>query len=122
MSGGRFNYTNDSLSSEMFNYLSPSYGQSEFDLADQARRINPLKDRQVSELCWDLLCLIHSFDWMISGDTGEESYSEYLSYFKKKWLKTPPEELVKREVDKTIAELKADLYDEFGIMECVDVE
>ena len=122
MSGGRFNYTNDSLSSEMFNYLSTSYGQSEFDLADQARRINPLKDRQVSELCWDLLCLIHSFDWMISGDTGEESYAEDLRYFKKKWLKTPPEELVKREVDKTIAELKADLYDEFGIMECVDGE
>ena len=45
MNGGRFNYTNDSLSSEMFNYLSPSYGQSEFDLADQARRINPLKGR-----------------------------------------------------------------------------
>lgn len=67
MSGGRFNYTNDCLSSEMFSYLSPSRGQSEFDLADQARRINPLKDRQVSELCWDLLCLIHSFDWMISG-------------------------------------------------------
>lgn len=122
MSGGRFNYTNDSLSSEMFNYLSPSYGQSEFDLADQARRINPLKDRQVSELCWDLLCLIHSFDWMISGDTGEESYAEDLRCFNKKWLKTPPEELVKREVDKTIAELKADLYDEFGIMECVDGE
>ena len=59
---------------------------------------------------------------MISGDTGEESYEEDLRYFKKKWLKTPPEELVKREVDKTIAELKADLYDEFGIMECVDGE
>ena len=122
MSGGRFNYTNDSLSSEMFNYLSPSRGQSEFDLADQARRINPLKDRQLSELCWDFLCLSHSFDWMISGDTGEESYEEDLRYFKKKWLKTPPEELVKREVDKTIAELKADLYAEFGITEGVDGE
>lgn len=120
MSGGCFNYTNDCLSNEMFNYLSPSRGQSEFDLADQARRINPLKDRQVSELCWDLLCLIHSFDWMISGDTGKESYEEDLRYFKKKWLQTPPEELVKREADKTITELKADLYAAFGITEGID--
>lgn len=120
MSGGRFNYTNDNLSSEMFHYLSPLRGQSEFDLADQARRINPLKDRQVSELCWDLLCLIHSFDWMISGDTGEDSYEEDLRYFKKKWLKTSPDELVKREIDKTIAELKEDLYAEFGIREDAD--
>lgn len=84
MGGERFNYTNDSLPSEMFNYLGPSYDQSEFDLADQARRINPLKDRQVSELCWDLLCLVHSFDWMISGDTREESYEEDLRYFSKR--------------------------------------
>ena len=39
-----------------------------------------------------------------------------------KWLKTLPEELVRREVNKPIAELKADLCDEFGIMECVDGE
>lgn len=105
MSGGRFND------------LSPSYGEDGFNLADQARRINPLKDRQVSELCWDLLCLIHSYDWMASGDTGEECYEEDLRYFKEKWLKPSSTQLAKREVDKTIAEHKEDLYAEFGIKE-----
>lgn len=120
MSGGRFNYLDGSLASEMFNYLSPSYGKSGFGLADQARRINPLKDRQVSELCWDLLCLIHSFDWMVSGDTCEETYAEDLKYFKEKWLQVLPADLTKREVDKTVAELKEDLYAEFGIEEGKD--
>ena len=41
MSGGCFNYLDGRLASEMFNYLSPSYGKSGFGLADQARRINP---------------------------------------------------------------------------------
>lgn len=120
MSGGRFNYLDGSLASEMFNYLSPSYGKSGFGLADQARRINPLKDRQISELCWDLLCLIHSFDWMVSGDTCEETYAEDLKYFKEKWLQVSPANLIKREVDKTVAELKEDLYAEFGIEEDKD--
>lgn len=117
MSGGHFNYMNDSLAYEMFNYLSPSYGEDGFSLADQARRINPLKDRQVSELCWDLLCLIHSYDWMVSGDTGEDCYEEDLRYFKEKWLKPTSKQLAKREIDKTMAELKDDLYAEFGIKE-----
>lgn len=34
MSGGRFNYLDGSLASEMFNYLSPSYGKSGFVLAE----------------------------------------------------------------------------------------
>ena len=120
MSGGHFNYMNDTLANEMFGSLSPDYGKSGFELADQARRINPMKDKQVSELCWDLFCLMHSFDWMISGDTGDETYEADLRYFKDKWLKATPEILAKREVDKSLAELKEDLYNEFGFKEDVD--
>ena len=32
MSGGRFNYLDGSLASEMFNYLSPSYGNLCYDM------------------------------------------------------------------------------------------
>lgn len=79
-----------------------------------------MKDKQVSELCWDLFCLMHSFDWMISGDTGDETYEADLRYFKDKWLKATPKILAKREVDKSLAELKEDLYNEFGFKEDVD--
>ena len=63
MSGGRFNYENDSLMSEMFDFL------EEGDPIP-----NVLEDREISELTYDLLTLIHDYDWYASGDTGKQDY------------------------------------------------
>lgn len=49
MSGGRFNYLDGRLASEMFNYLSPSYGKSGFGLADQATVLRLIPPRLTRE-------------------------------------------------------------------------
>ncbi len=122
MSGGKFDYKNDSLSNELFGWdVSTHYGIGESKLytefVAQARRINPMRDRLLSELVYDVFCLLNSLDYWLSGDTSESQYRADVKQFKKKWLKSPSEELVTREIEHTTAELqntldtlKADLY------------
>ena len=56
-------------------------------------------DRIISELVFDVFCLLHSFDWYKSGDTEEEDYLEDVKFFKKKWLKPMSEARVRAIVD-----------------------
>ena len=100
MSGGCFNYSNDSVCNEIFGWrLSPDYGERGFSKSAAARRMNPLGDRIISELVFDVFCLLHSFDWYKSGDTEEEDYLEDVKFFKKKWLKPMSEARVRAIVD-----------------------
>ena len=74
MSGRRFRYDNDTLCREVFNWsLNPEYGLGKHPdyvtSVKAARRINPMKDTVISEMLYDMFCLIHSFDWAESGDT-----------------------------------------------------
>lgn len=109
MSGGRWNYSNDYLASDMFGEY-PTYGEKGFSAYKEARRTNPLLDKQLSELVWDVFVVLHSCDWYRSGDICEEGYLEDVKYFKDKWLNKSAENLVKDEIDKSIDELKEDLY------------
>jgi hypothetical protein len=116
MSGGHWYHSNDSACHEIFDWkLSPDYGQQGFEQAMAARKLNPLEDKQLSELCWDMFCLLHSYDWYASGDTGEERYREDVKYFKDKWLNVNHEDRVKQEIDKCITETKEELYATFNI-------
>ncbi len=122
MSGGKFDYKNDSLSNELFGWdVSTHYGIGESKLYNefvaQARRTNPMRDRVLSELVYDVFCLLNSLDYWLSGDTSESQYRDDVKKFKKKWLKSPSKELVTREIEHTTTELqnildtlKADLY------------
>lgn len=111
MSGGHFDYLNDRTANEIFGYcLYPDYGGDGFGKAKAARKINPLEDKQLSELCWDMFCLLHSFDWYVSGDTDEENYLADVHHFKDKWLKKNNWELIKREIDLTIQEAREEIY------------
>lgn len=100
MSGGRFSYLDSSLKSEIFGWT------------DKPR--NVFEDREISELVWDVLDLIHDFDWYASGDTGEENYLSRKADFKKKWLDNRGVR-VRRIIDETIQECKAELYATYGI-------
>lgn len=87
MSGGFWNYRNGDLASEIFGWhMNCHYGKEGFNQASIARRNNPLGDREISELTWDLLCLLHSYDYYNSGDIGKDTYEKDLKYFKKKWF------------------------------------
>lgn len=116
MSGGHWEYRNDYLADDIFGWsISPDYGEDGFKKARKARSINPLEDKQLSEMLWDMLCLLHSYDWYASGDTCEETYRKDVAYFKKKWLKASAEEQTRREIDETIEEARKELYRTFGI-------
>lgn len=121
MSGGYFNYSNDYLANDIY-WHTPNYGEKGFSLSVDARRKNPFEDKQISELIWDVFCLMHSFDWYRSGDTGQEDYMEDVQYFKNKWLGKTRKEITKREIDLSIHELKEELYKTLDVngLETVD--
>ena len=113
MSGGRWNYENDNACREVFGWsISADYDLAHPDtmaMSKIARRLNPLEDRAISELVYDVFCLLHSHDWYASGDTGEETYRADLKYFKKKWLSKTSATITRREVNEMIDEFRADI-------------
>lgn len=116
MSGGHWTYSNDTAARDIFGWaIDVNYGEKGFKQAAIARKINPLEDKQLSELCWDLFCVLHSYDWYKSGDCCEETYRKDVEYFKNKWLKTSRKALERCEVDKAIEEAKEEVYRSLGI-------
>ena len=89
MSGGHFNYSNDTAAREIFGYgVIMGYGLE--DLQREAKQVandNPLEDHEISELVYDVFCLLHSFDWYREGDTDYEVYQKDVAFFKNKWLR-----------------------------------
>ena len=125
MSGGRWNYNQCNLGYDMFPGCDVCYGLGDDEKSKYrnytesvklARKLNPMEDRQLSELVFDVLCLIYSADWYKSGDTCEDIYREDVKFFKEKWLKVNPD-TVKDEIRKSVQELKEELYVTFGIQE-----
>ena len=103
MSGGYFNYLDSQLKSEIFGW------------AD--RYSNVFEDKQISALVWDILDLIHEFDWYKSGDNGRDTYLQAKNDFKKKWLSDNSTERTKMFVDEALVDLKKELYETFDIKE-----
>lgn len=99
MSGCRFDYKEFTLKDEIFGYTD--------------KPENVFGDKEISELVWDVLYFIHNFDRYCSGDTGEEDWIESKSAFKAKWLKSSPEDRVKRIIDNSMQELRHELYKTF---------
>ena len=99
MSGGRFEYKDLSLKDEIFNY------------ADKPT--NAFEDREISELVWDVLDLIHNYDWYASGDTCKETWLKEKQAFKKKWLGNNRGLRVRRIIDEAIKETRQELYETF---------
>ena len=102
MSGGHFEYLDSRLKDEIFGY------------EDKVK--NVFEDREISELVFDVLDLIHEFDWYYSGDTGKETYLEAKAKFKKKWFSSRGVR-IKRTIDTAIDEVRAELYETYGIEE-----
>lgn len=98
MSGGHFDYKDMALKDEMFGW--------------KDKPTNVLQDRELSELTFDLLDVIHEYDWYICGDTNEETYLKAKDKFKKKWLSNRGIN-VKRIVDDAVNDLRLELYESF---------
>lgn len=122
MSGGRWDYKNDSFGREFFDWAAEiDYGLGTDPKLEEGRRIarimNPLKDKQLSELLYDMLCLIHSADWYFSGDTGEDTYKADVKWFKDKWFKQDGKQISKMFVNICLDDLRDELYNTLGITE-----
>ena len=95
MSGGAFDYQQRNLAYELFGWrLTVDYGEDGHAQSKEARKVNPMNDRELSELVWDVLCLIHSLDWCKSGDTGDGDYASDVKWFKDKWLPRTQEDVI----------------------------
>jgi len=117
MSGGHWNYVNDSLAGEVFGYnIDISCGlDSDEHEKNQARVIqqNPLKDLEISALFYDVFCLLHSYDMAISGDVNESVYWNDVTEFKKRWMKMNREAQMLKIIDICTENLQKSLYQTF---------
>lgn len=100
MSGGHYNYLSYTLANEL-NFPSGSYGigtgkYSSYDQeVKETRAINPMCDKELSEMMYDVDCLLHSLEWWQSGDIGEERYFADVKAFKEKWFCRYSEQSIK---------------------------
>ena len=99
MSGGRFNYADCNLKSEMFGWVDEPY--------------NVMEDDEISELVWDVLELIRVFDYYRCSDTDRDTYIKRKNEFKKKWFGNRKIRL-EQIVDKKIEQLKEEVKEMIG--------
>ena len=118
MSGGHWEHKNDNACGEIFGWdIYPVYdlGSREYKICSQvARNMNPLEDFEISDLIYDVFCLLHSYDWYRSGDNWEETYRKDVEYFKEKWFKSSRAERMKEYVDSAVSELRQNLLQIIG--------
>ena len=74
MSGGHWDYANDTLAGEVLGYdYYFDYGlnsERHNKCFKKAVREHPLEDPEISALVFDVFCLLHSYDWAVSADTS----------------------------------------------------
>ena len=89
MSGGILKYLASTMCDSLFGYKTDRDYEMICNNANAiiARSLNPMHDRELSELMADVMCLLHALEWYDSCDIGEEKYKECVNKFKAKWLK-----------------------------------
>ena len=124
MSGGRFNYENDDAARSIFGWdVDVNYGlERKQEEAAQVAKDNPLEDREISELVFDVFCLLHSYDWYVSSDTSEETYLKDVRFFKKKWLSKNQEERINGLVDRAVERIRSQAKEEIEFLERIKNE
>ena len=118
MSGGCWNYMNDSTASEILGYhIYVGYGldsERHNENYKMVVRDNPLGDPEISALVYDVFCLLHSYDWAESGDTSMDAYQKDVAVFKDRWFKKVRKDRIKEMIDISIEKLQEELYQAFG--------
>lgn len=110
MSGGHWDYSNSDLGYDIFGYnVDISYDLTKKDKEMSriiVRKSDPLEDREVSELVYDVMCLLCSYDYYVSGDISEEQYRTDTQFFKSKWFGKTFEERMKKQMENYTEEFK----------------
>ncbi len=101
MSGGHFNYANNSLQDAIFTH---SW------IGTRDPKDDPFHDIEISDLVYDVFGLIHDLDYYESCDYGEGTYRKCLTEFKDKWFaKGARQKRMAKYIDESISALRADL-------------
>ena len=101
MSGGLFDYADETAKHEIFKWSD--------------KPTNVFEDREISELVWDVFDLIHSFDYYKCSDTSKEKYLKDKAEFKKKWFGGNRGLRIKKIVNESIEDVRQELYETFGL-------
>jgi hypothetical protein len=96
MSGGHFDYKDSDFKNIVFDWSN--------------KPTNVLEDIELSNLLWDLLDVIHEYDWYISGDTSYADYDKARKEFKKKWFGDRAK-LLEKLIDERLNEVSRELKD-----------
>lgn len=108
MSGGYFNYTNETFADEMFGAC---------DDIKAARKLDPFEDKLLSELAFDFLKLVAILDRYKSGDTGEMFYRIAAKEFKDKWFgESMSKDFMRNFIIDNCNDLKAELLNSFNVL------
>ena len=88
MSGGSLNFLASTMCDSLFGYKTDRDYEMICNNANAriARSLNPMHDRELSELMADVICLLYALEWFDSCDIGEEKYKECVNKFKSKWF------------------------------------
>lgn len=100
MSGGYFDHLDSQLKHEIYGF--------------DSKPRNVFEDMEISKLVWDVLDLIHAFDYYKEGDFGREDYLKAKEEFKKKWFADGAIRQ-KRIVDEALDNLRNELYETLGL-------
>lgn len=102
MSGGAFEYKNDELLREIFGY-DRWKDDKDFKVP------NRFQDLEISNLVYDVLRLIHDYDWYESGDTGEGNWVQAKEKFKDRWLRGNAKERISQYAQEALEQFKKEL-------------
>lgn len=88
MSDGSHNYIADTINEALFEGRIWTRYANVCDAKNAriARNLNPIHDRELSELMADVICLLYGLERFDSCDIGEETYKERVKKFKAKWF------------------------------------
>ncbi|MCQ2543605.1 MAG: hypothetical protein MJ126_05540 [Lachnospiraceae bacterium] len=87
MSGGSLDYLAFRMNDALFDEANVHYSNVGNPKENMyARSDNPFEDKDISELIFDVACVIHALEWYKSGDISEETYREILAKFKKSYI------------------------------------
>lgn len=73
-----------------------------------------MHDAELNDLIKDIAQLAYDVEWYDSGDTGEDDYKESVARFKSKWFKQSRTKRLKGYIDKSIDDLRKEMYSLLG--------
>lgn len=117
MSGGTWNHANDRLGQDIFGWhisFQECIGsQAYHDELMKVIKSNVLEDVELTVLVFDVICLLHTYDYTFAGDYSDETLKKEVEVFKKKWLKRTRKDQIKEMIDLFTEKMKKDLYESF---------